>query len=74
MQAMEMLEKIRREISILDCLDHPHITRLYELIDTPTDIFVVMEYVAGKAFELKRCSLTFGSARLRTILVRPVAA
>lgn len=47
MQAMEMLEKIRREISILDCLDHPHITRLYELIDTPTDIFVVMEYVAG---------------------------
>ncbi|OEH73966.1 hypothetical protein cyc_05354 [Cyclospora cayetanensis] len=47
MEAMEMLEKIRREISILDCLDHPHITRLYELIDTPTDIFVVMEYVAG---------------------------
>ncbi|CDJ44404.1 hypothetical protein ETH_00036125 [Eimeria tenella] len=49
---MQMLEKIKREISILDCLNHPHITRLYELVDTPTDIFVVMEYVAGEGGEL----------------------
>lgn len=26
---------------------HPHIIRLYEVIDTPSDIFVVMEYVSG---------------------------
>ncbi|CDI80231.1 CAM kinase, SNF1 family, putative [Eimeria praecox] len=47
MLSMQMLEKIKREISILNGLNHPHITRLYELVDTPTDIFVIMEYVAG---------------------------
>lgn len=26
---------------------HPHIIRLYEVIDTPTDIFTVVEYVPG---------------------------
>ena len=26
---------------------HPHIIRLYEVIDTPQDIFVIMEYVSG---------------------------
>ena len=43
----EMAEKVRREINILKMCTHPHIIRLYEVIDTPTDIFVVMEYVPG---------------------------
>ncbi|PHJ22899.1 histone kinase [Cystoisospora suis] len=47
MEMMDMYEKIRREINILQCLNHPHVIRLYELIDTPTDIFMVMEYVQG---------------------------
>merc|ERR1719265_1278735 len=42
-----MHEKIRREINILQYLKHPHVIRLYELIDTPSDIFMVMEYVPG---------------------------
>merc|ERR1719264_1978864 len=42
-----MHEKIRREINILQFLKHPHVIRLYELIDTPSDIFMVMEYVPG---------------------------
>ena len=42
-----MGDKVRREISILKMFSHPHIIRLYEVIDTPTDIFLVMEYVSG---------------------------
>jgi 5'-AMP-activated protein kinase catalytic alpha subunit len=44
---MEMAEKVRREINILKMCTHPHICRLYEVIDTPSDIFVVMEFVPG---------------------------
>ncbi len=42
-----MAEKVRREIANLRQLSHPHIIRLYEVIHTPSDIFVVIEYVSG---------------------------
>mmetsp|Transcript_26942 Transcript_26942/g.75756 ORF Transcript_26942/g.75756 Transcript_26942/m.75756 type:complete len:718 (+) Transcript_26942:358-2511(+) len=42
-----MEEKVQREINILHLCTHPHIIRLYEVIDTPTDIFLVIEYVSG---------------------------
>lgn len=42
-----MEEKVQREINILHLCTHPHINRLYEVIDTPTDIFLVIEYVSG---------------------------
>eukprot|EP00891_Asterochloris_glomerata_P001387 jgi/Astpho2/1387/Aster-06242 len=49
---MDMEEKVRREIKILRLFMHPHIIRLYEVIETPTDIYVVMEYVkAGELFD-----------------------
>ena len=49
---MDMATKVAREIKILRLFSHPHIIRLYEVIDTPTDIFVVMEYVPnGELFE-----------------------
>ncbi|KAK8824972.1 hypothetical protein WA538_005637 [Blastocystis sp. DL] len=44
---LDMLAKVKREIRILQSFNHPHIVRLYEVIDTPTDIFLVMEYVPG---------------------------
>ena len=31
---------VRREIKILRLFMHPHIIRLYEVVETPTDIFV----------------------------------
>lgn len=47
-----MGEKVRTEIHILRLLQHSHIIRLYEVIDTPTDIFTVMEYVPnGELFD-----------------------
>ncbi|KXZ45443.1 hypothetical protein GPECTOR_54g184 [Gonium pectorale] len=51
-QQMEMEEKVRREIKILRLFMHPHIIRLYEVIETPTDIYVIMEYVkTGELFD-----------------------
>lgn len=50
--SMDMEEKVRREIKILKLFMHPHIIRLYEVIETPGDIFVVMEYVkSGELFD-----------------------
>jgi len=49
---LEMAEKVKREINILKLCTHPHIIRLYEVVDTPTDIFVIMEYVPeGELFD-----------------------
>jgi len=46
-KSLGMDEKVRREIKILKLFHHPHIVRLYQVIDTPTDIFVVTEYISG---------------------------
>ncbi|XP_024543504.1 SNF1-related protein kinase catalytic subunit alpha KIN10 [Selaginella moellendorffii] len=51
-RAMDMEEKVRREIKILRLFMHPHIIRLYEVVETSTDIFVVMEFVkSGELFD-----------------------
>lgn len=44
---MDVAEKIQREIQILKLFRHPHIIKLYEVIPTATDIFLILEYVAG---------------------------
>ncbi|CAD6271476.1 unnamed protein product [Miscanthus lutarioriparius] len=50
--SMEMEEKVKRDLKILRLLMHPHIIRLYEVIDTPADIYVVMEYCKkGELFD-----------------------
>ena len=45
--SLDVQEKIRREIQLLKLFRHPHIIKLYEVISTPSDIFMVMEYVSG---------------------------
>ncbi|CAF1002333.1 unnamed protein product [Rotaria sp. Silwood1] len=44
---LDVVGKIRREIQNLRLFRHPHIIKLYQVISTPTDIFMVMEYVSG---------------------------
>lgn len=39
---LDIMDKVRREIHILRMCSHPHIIRLYQVIDTPSDIFVIM--------------------------------
>lgn len=48
----ENLAKTFREISILKLLRHPHITRLYEVMESKTMIYLVTEHAArGEIFD-----------------------
>lgn len=46
-RTLDVVGKIRREIQNLKLFRHPHIIKLYQVISTPTDIFMIMEYVSG---------------------------
>ena len=37
------LNQVKREIKILKFINHPNIIKLYEVLDTNNDIFVIME-------------------------------
>ena len=43
----ELLVRFRREIEIIIRLQHPNIVRAFEVINTRTQIFLVMDYVEG---------------------------
>ncbi|CAM6013623.1 unnamed protein product [Sphagnum balticum] len=48
----DMEEKVRRELKVMQVVMHPHIVRMYEIIETHSDIYVVMEYVeSGDLFD-----------------------
>ncbi|KRX08863.1 Protein kinase-like domain [Pseudocohnilembus persalinus] len=47
MKYSKMNAKIKREIRLLRYFTHQNIVRLYEVLDTNTDIFVVTEYISG---------------------------
>ncbi|ORX74964.1 Pkinase-domain-containing protein, partial [Linderina pennispora] len=46
----DMIGRVNREIQYLKMLRHPHIIKLYEVITTPTDIIMVIEYAGGELF------------------------
>jgi 5'-AMP-activated protein kinase catalytic alpha subunit len=51
-KSLDVVSKIRREIQNLKLFRHPHIIKLYEVISTPSDIFMVMEHVgSGELFD-----------------------
>ncbi|WFD36588.1 non-specific serine/threonine protein kinase [Malassezia cuniculi] len=49
--SLDIGARIKREIQYLKLLRHPHIIKLYEVITTPTDIIMVMEYAGGELFQ-----------------------
>ncbi|KAJ3072981.1 Serine/threonine-protein kinase par-1 [Podochytrium sp. JEL0797] len=41
------LGKLYREVRIMKLLNHPHIVKLYEVVETKYTVFLVMEYASG---------------------------
>ena len=41
------VERVSREIHILKVIRHPHIIQLYEIIETPKKLYLIMEYASG---------------------------
>ncbi|CAD8052449.1 unnamed protein product [Paramecium primaurelia] len=41
------IERVTKEIQILKKVRHPNLVQLYEIIETPKQLFLVMEYVNG---------------------------
>ncbi|KAL4654090.1 hypothetical protein ACB092_01G353200 [Castanea dentata] len=42
-----MVDQIKREISIMNTVRHPNIVRLYEVLASQTKVYIVLEYVTG---------------------------
>ena len=42
------IERIRREIHILQIVKHPNIVQLYETLTSDNNIYIIMEYIEGK--------------------------
>lgn len=41
------LLKLTREVKLMKLLNHPNICRLYEMVETKSEVFLVMEYAEG---------------------------
>ncbi len=45
------LEKVYREVQVLKMLDHPHIIKLYQVMETKSLLYLVSEYASqGEIF------------------------
>lgn len=46
------VERVTREINILKLIRHPNIIQLYEIIETPKQLYLIMEYIKnGELFD-----------------------
>ncbi|WAR22892.1 AAPK2-like protein [Mya arenaria] len=50
-KSLDVVGKIRKEIQNLKLFRHPHIIKLYQVISTPTDIFMLKEHEARRFFQ-----------------------
>lgn len=47
MKDIQRQKSIRREIKIMKRINHPNIAKLYDVIETDTQVVLVMEYISG---------------------------
>ncbi|CAL1694766.1 unnamed protein product [Somion occarium] len=48
--ATKTKSRVQREVEYMRTLRHAHIIKLYEVISTPTDIIIVLEFAGGELF------------------------
>ena len=46
-EADRILHSIEREIVIMKLIEHPNIMRLYDVWETSTELYLILEYVEG---------------------------
>lgn len=64
--ALKILDKTRldtqaqrllsREISSMESLHHPNVVHLYEVVETPSRLFLVLEYAGGGDLHTRICN------------------
>ena len=47
MENSVFLDLMKSELFVLEKVDHPHITRCFEILETNAKFFIVMEFMAG---------------------------
>ncbi|KAL3320288.1 SIK kinase 3 [Cichlidogyrus casuarinus] len=69
------LHKVSRELEALKRCTHPHIARLYQVIDTDSSIYIVMEYAQnGEVFDHISVSHAFSEKEAREYFWQMVTA
>ena len=73
---MKLLEpnrrkSVKREMKIMEKLDHPNIAKLYEVFESHKQVFIIMEYVNGGdlMFQIQRAR-KFDESRARYVQVQ----
>ncbi|EXJ88818.1 CAMK/CAMKL/AMPK protein kinase [Capronia epimyces CBS 606.96] len=70
----DMAGRIEREIQYLQLLRHPHIIKLYTVITTKTDIYMVLEYVPMELFDYIVKHGRLGEAKARKLFQQIICA
>ncbi|KAK5190519.1 Protein kinase [Exophiala xenobiotica] len=70
----DMAGRIEREIQYLQLLRHPHIIKLYTVITTKTDIYMVLEYVPMELFDYIVKHGRLGEAKARKMFQQIICA
>ncbi|KAK6163849.1 hypothetical protein DH2020_000713 [Rehmannia glutinosa] len=68
------MASVKREISIMSRLRHPHIVKLFEVLATRTKIYFILEFVKGGELFAKVAKGRFGESRSRKYFQQLISA